>query len=410
MALGRNFTWLVSASGLSNLADGAFQITLPLVALGITRDPAAFASVTLVGRLPWLLFALPAGAWADRLDRRRTMVLVDITRAAMIGALALVVAANLEQLWLLYVVAFGLGVAETMFDTAAQSILPNVVDDGQLSRANGRLYAVELTANQFVGPPSGGLIAGITLAGALAGSAVAYAVAASVLLLLIGHFRPVRETAPPRLRTDIAEGVRYLARHRVLRTLAICVGISNLASTAVFAVLPLYAVEPGPMGLSGAGFGVLLAILAVGSVLGSLVVDRIERRLGRRATLLLATAMFPVNAFVLAMTTSVPWIAIAFVINSALIIGWNVITVSLRQRIVPDHLLGRVNAGYRLLAWGTMPLGAALAGLVGDRWGLIAVFWTSAVLSALCFPIVYIIVTDKALAAAEAPPLLAHQG
>jgi len=410
MALGRNFSWLVSASGLSNLADGAFQITLPLVALGITRDPGAFASVTLVGRLPWLLFALPAGAWADRLDRRRTMVLVDIVRAGMIGLLALIVAVNLEQLWLLYAVAFGLGVAETMFDTAAQSILPNVVDSGQLSLANGRLYAVELTANQFVGPPIGGIIAGITLAGSLAGSAAAYAIAAIVLLLLVGHFRPTRDTAPPRLRTDIAEGVRYLARHRLLRTLAICVGISNLASTAVFAVLPLYAVEPGPMGLSGAGFGVLLAILAVGSVLGSLLVDRIERRLGRRRTLLLATAMFPVNAFVLALTTSVPWVAVAFVVNSALIIGWNVITVSLRQRIVPDHLLGRVNAGYRLLAWGTMPLGAALAGFIGDRWGLTAVFWTSAVLSALCFPIVYIIVTDKALAAAEAPPLLAHQG
>ncbi len=410
MALGRNFTWLVSASGLSNLADGAFQITLPLVALGITRDPGAFASVTLVGRLPWLLFALPAGAWADRLDRRRTMVLVDIVRAGMIGLLALIVAVNLEQLWLLYVVAFGLGVAETMFDTAAQSILPNVVDSGQLSLANGRLYAVELTANQFVGPPIGGIIAGITLAGSLAGSAAAYAIAATVMLLLVGHFRPTRDTAPPRLRTDIAEGVRYLARHRLLRTLAICVGISNLASTAVFAVLPLYAVEPGPMGLSAGGFGVLLATLAAGSVLGSLVVDRLERRLGRRRTLLLATAMFPVFALVLALTTSIAWIAAAFVVGGALIVGWNVITVSLRQRIVPDHLLGRVNAGYRLLAWGTMPLGAALAGFIGDRWGLTAVFWTSAVLSALCFPIVYIIVTDKALAAAEAPPLLAHQG
>ena len=410
MALGRNFTWLVSASGLSNLADGAFQITLPLVALGITRDPGAFASVTLVSRLPWLLFSLPAGAWADRLDRRRTMLLVDLVRAAMIAALALVVATNLEQLWLLYVVAFGLGVAETMFDTAAQSILPNVVDSGQLSLANGRLYAVELTANQFVGPPIGGFIAGLTLAGALAGSAVAYAVAAAVLLLLVGHFRPNRDTAPQRLRTDIAEGVRYLARHRLLRTLAICVGISNLASTALIAVLPLYVVEPGPMGLSGGGFGLLLAIFATGSVLGSLFVDRLERRLGRRRTLLLAAATFPVNGLVLALTTSAVWVGVAFLVGSALNIGWNVITVSLRQRIVPDHLLGRVNAGYRLLAWGTMPLGAALAGLIGDRWGLTAAFWTSAVLSALCFPIVYIIVTDKALAAAEAPPLLAHQG
>ena len=402
MALGRNFTWLVGASGLSNLADGAFQITLPLVALGITRDPGTFASVTVVGRLPWLLFALPAGAWADRLDRRRTMVLVDLARAGMIGALALVVTANLEQLWLLYLVAFGLGVAETMFDTAAQSILPNVVDGGQLSTANGRLYAVELTANQFLGPPIGGLIAGITLAGALAGSAAAYAVAAAVLLLLVGHFRPTRDTAPQRLRTDIAEGVRYLARHRLLRTLAICVGVSNLASTAMIAVLPLYAVEPGPMGLPAGGFGLLLAIFAAGSVLGSLLVDRLERRLGRRRTLLLAASTFAWPSLVLAMTTSVPWVAATFLLGSALNIAWNVITVSLRQRIVPDHLLGRVNSGYRLLAWGTMPLGAALGGVIGDRWGLTAVFWTSAVLSAVCFPIVYIVVTDKALAAAEA--------
>ena len=217
-----NFARLATASGLSNLADGVFQITLPLVALGITREPAAFASVTLVGRLPWLLFSLPAGALADRLDRRRTMTLVDVGRALAIGGLAVVVAAGLEELWLLYVVAFGLGVGETLFDTAAQSILPNVVDDpSRLSAANGRLYAIELTANQFVGPPLGGLIAGISLAGALGGSAVAYALAAGVLTLLAGHFRPVRESGPTRMRADIAEGVRYLAHHRLLRTLAV---------------------------------------------------------------------------------------------------------------------------------------------------------------------------------------------
>ena len=192
-----NFARLATASGLSNLADGVFQITLPLVALGITRDPAAFASVTLVGRLPWLLFSLPAGALADRLDRRRTMTLVDLGRALVIGGLAAVVAAGLEELWLLYVVAFGLGVGETLFDTAAQSILPNVVDDpNRLSVANGRLYAIELTANQFVGPPLGGLIAGITLAGALGGSAAAYALAAGVLVLLVGRFRPVARGRP----------------------------------------------------------------------------------------------------------------------------------------------------------------------------------------------------------------------
>ena len=397
-----NFARLATASGLSNLADGVFQIALPLVALGITRDAGAFASVTLVGRLPWLLFSLPAGALADRLDRRRTMTLVDLGRALVIGGLATVVAAGREELWMLYVVAFGLGVGETLFDTAAQSILPNVVDDpNRLSVANGRLYAIELTANQFVGPPLGGLIAGISLAGALGGSAAAYALAAGVLTLLAGRFRPAREAGPTRLRADIAEGVRYLARHRLLRTLAVCVGISNLASTATFSVFPLFAVEPGPMGLSGVGLGLLFTTLAVGSVIGSLVAARIERRLGRRRALLLAVIFFPALSLAPALTSSVVWIAVAFFASSVLTLGWNVITVSLRQRVVPDHLLGRVNAGYRLMAWGTMPLGAALGGFVGERWGLEAVFWTSAALSALCLPLIFVVVTDRALAAAE---------
>jgi MFS family permease len=405
-----NLARLMAASGLSNLADGIFQITLPLVALGITRDPGAFASVTLVGRLPWLLCSLPAGALADRLDRRRTMTMVNLGRAAMIGALALIVAAGREELWLLYAVAFGLGVGETLFDTAAQSILPNVVDDPSgLSKANGRLYAIELTANQFIGPPIGGLVAGITLAGALAGSATAYAVGALVLAMLVGRFRPTRDAAPARLRSDIADGVRYLARHRLLRSLAVCVGISNLASTATFAVLPLYAVAPGPMGLSGGGFGALLATLAAGSVLGSLVIARIERRIGPRRTLLLAASTFSVYPVVLAVTSSVPWIASAFLLGSGLNVGWNVITVSLRQRIVPDHLLGRVNAGYRLLAWGTMPLGAALSGVIGGRWGLDAVFWTSAALGAVCFPIVFVVVTDHALDDADSTAVTARR-
>ena len=307
-----NFARLATASGLSNLADGVFQITLPLVALGITRDPAAFASVTLVGRLPWLLFSLPAGALADRLDRRRTMTLVDLGRALLIGGLAAVVAAGLEELWLLYVVAFGLGVGETLFDTAAQSILPNVVDDpSRLSAANGRLYAIELTANQFVGPPLGGLDRRGHASPALSpGAPAAYALAAGVLLLLVGHFRPVREPGRPRLRTDIAEGVRYLARHRLLRTLAVCVGISNLASTATFAVFPLYAVEPGPMGLSGVGFGLLLTTLAVGSVIGSLVAHASSAASAAGGRCCSPPAIVPVFSLVPALTSSVAWIAV----------------------------------------------------------------------------------------------------
>ena len=142
------------------------------------------------------------------------------------------------------------------------------------------------------------------------------------------------------------------------------------------------------MGLSSAGFGVLFTTFAAGALVGSFFVESLERRLGRGRTLVLAASTFPLFALVPAITTSAVAVGIAFFVGSALNIGWNVITVSLRQRIVPDDLLGRVNAGYRLLAWGTMPLGAALGGFIGERYGVTTVFWTSAALSAICIPLV----------------------
>jgi MFS family permease len=395
-------TRLVVASGLANLADGVFQVALPLVALGITRDPGAFATVTLVGRLPWVIVALPAGALADRLDRRRTMLLVQGARVVLIGALAAVVAGGWEELWILYLTALALGVGEVLFDTAAQSIVPTVVaDPDALARANGRLYAVELTANEFVGPAVGGLVAGLTLAGALTGSAVAYLLAAACLLTLTGSFRPVREGPPTRLRTDVAEGLSYLIHHRVLRSVAVCVGLSNLGSTAVIALLPLYAVRPGPMGLAEAGYGFLLGSFAVGALIAAPLAERIETALGRARTLVVALALFPLMPLTLTLTDTVWVVAVAFSVAGAAGVVWNVVASSLRQRIVPDHLLGRVSASHRLAAWGTMPLGAALAGVLGETIGLRSAFAVCTVLVAACLPIWLLSVSAADLEAAE---------
>ncbi len=394
---------LVGASGLSNLADGVFQVALPVVTLGVTRDPSAFAAVTLAMRLPWLLFALPAGALADRLDRRRTMYLVNLGRSALIGALALVVAAESEELVLLCAVAFTLGVGETMFDTAAQSIMPSLVPADSLSKANSRLYAVELTANQFIGPPLGGLIAGVAAAWALGASAIGYLLAGTALAFIAGSYRPLRSGPPTRIRHDIAEGVRYLFRHRVLRTLGIMVGVFNLASTATMAVFPLYAIgDDAPLELSAAGFGLLLTAPAIGSVAGTFLVPGIERRLGRSRALLLSAVAFSLAEGIPGLTHSVPVIFVVMLVGNGLLgIAWNVITVSLRQRIVPDHLLGRVNAGYRLLAWGTMPIGALLGGLIAEWVSLEAVFLLAAATGLACTPLLLTVVTEDAIRAAE---------
>lgn len=396
---------IIAASAASNLADGAFTIALPLVALSLTRSPAAFAAVTVVGRLPWLLFALPAGALADRLDRRTTMISVNVVRAGAIGTLAIVVGAGRADLWMLYTLAFALGTGETLFDTAAQSILPSVVPPDQLDQANGRLYAVELTANQFLGPPLAAIVAGATLAGAVATSSALYLLAAIVLLTVSGSFRAQRHGDATTIRRDIATGVRYLASHRLLRVLAVCVGVSNLASTATVAILPLYIITPGPVGLNEAGYGILITTIAAGSVLGTFVVERLRTRLGTRRLLILATLSFPLFSLAPVASNSVIVIGTGLFIAGAISVSWNIVTVSIRQRIVPDQLLGRVNAGYRLVAWGTMPLGAGLGGIIANSYGLAAALITSAAISATCTPIVYYGVTAERLGDDETSPM-----
>lgn len=406
--LGTNYWRLWTSSAASNLADGVFQVAFPLLAIQLTDSPLLVAGVIAVGRLPFLFFVLVAGALADRLDRRRTMVAVGALRAVVAGVLALGVVSGWISLPILYAAALVLGIGETLFDTAAQSIMPNVVDRTRLSLANGRLYAVELVMNQFVGPPLGGLLAGYGLALAFGGSSIAFVLAAIGLLLMVGSFRPVREGPPRSLIGDIRDGLDYLFGHRLLRTLAIMVGVQNLASTAVWAVFVLYAVAPGPMGLSEFGFGVLLTSLAVGSLIGTFVVERLERRFGRADLLFAAVVLGGATLLVPALTTNAWIVGAAYAVEGFMMVVWNVITVSLRQRIVPDALLGRLNASYRLLAWGTQPVGAVIGGIVGEVLGLRAVF----VLAALAvFTLVFTrgIVTDAAIARAEAEGDAAHE-
>lgn len=398
--LGPNYWKLWSASAASNLADGVFWTAFPLLAIRLTDSPVLIAGVTVVGRLPWLVFVLVAGALADRLDRRRTMVAVQVLRTIVALVIGITIATGTDTLAMLYVAAFVLGVGETLFDTAAQSIMPSLVDRDDLSKANGRLYAVEMVMNQFVGPPLGGLLAGLAIAAAFAGSAVAFLLAAIALLLLRGSFRPGRVDRGTSVIADIREGLRYLARHRLLRTLAIMVGVMNLASAAVFAIFVLYAVAPGPMGLDEIGFGILLTSMAIGSLAASLVVERVERRLGRATILTISVVVSAVTLAVPGLTPN-PWIVGAsFAMSGVAGVMWNVVTVSLRQRVVPDALLGRVNASYRLLAWGSQPIGAVLGGLIGQVLGLQAVFLVAGAGTALLV-LARTIVTDRAIAEAE---------
>jgi MFS family permease len=391
---------LWASSGLSNLADGIVKVALPLVAIQFTRSPTLIAGVTFAVTLPWLLFALPAGALADRLDRRRAMVGANCVRALLLAVLGCAVVVDVGSIWVLYVVALGVGVAETIYDTSAQSILPQVVRSDELSRANGRLYAAELTANQFVGPPLAGFLVATGAAIAFAAPVALWAVAVVALLFVRGSFR-IERARRASLRADIAEGLRFLWRHRLLRTFAVMTGVVNTATSATGAIFVLYAIGPtSPMGLSQQAFGVLLAAVAVGSLVGSFVAEPVTRILGRARTLALTVATAAMMVGVPAVTTN-PFVigAVYFVAGLGLVI-WNVIVVSLRQSVTPNRLLGRVNSGYRLVAWGAMPLGAAIGGVLAQLLGLRAVFVTMALLT-LALLAAMTIVTDERMAEAE---------
>ena len=407
MALGPRYWKLWSASAVANLGDGIFQVAVALLAVRLTRSPLLISGVAFAARLPWLFLALPAGAWADRWDRRLTMLRMNVVRVIALGGLAAAVAADVASIGLLYGVALVLGCAEVLFDTSAQTMMPAVVESkDDLSKANGRLFAAETVLNQFVGPPLGGLVVAVSMAAAIGSSAVLYGVAIVALGLLAGSFRTARSGPVVSLRADIAEGLRYLAGHRLLRTLALLLGGMNLLSSAQFAIFVLFAVSDDDsfgLGLSEAGVGFLLTTGAIGGIAGSFVAAPLERTIGRARVLLLSVVIVGVAMGAPAVWPTVP---VAAVTGAAFSIGgvmWNVITVSLRQRVIPDALLGRVNSGYRLLGWGTIPLGAALGGFVGEVLGLRAVFWLAGLGHLFLLVPLLLVVTDEAIEAAEAP-------
>lgn len=373
--LGRSFWTLVTSSGLSNLADGVFKVALPLLAIQYTRSPALVAGLELVRSLPWLLGSLHVGALIDRLDRRRTMVGANAARAGFVAVPAIAIAANGGSLWLLYAAAVGTGVAEVFNDTAGQSIIPSLVPRARLDQANGRLYAVELGAQEFAGPPIAGALVAIALALSFAASAALWIVALIALITLRGTFRPLRDGPRTTIRSDVREGLSFIINRPVLRTMALMVGMSNLAASAVGVVLVLFAVGPdSPMGLTEPQFGILFAVLAAGGLVGGLVAERVQRRIGRARSLtlsVLGTILFVTTP---AITTNVAVIAAVLFASGITLMLWNITTVSFRQRVTPDHLLGRVNSAYRLVAWGTRPLGAALGGALGEWLGVRSVF------------------------------------
>jgi MFS family permease len=383
--LSRDYWRLWWANAISSTGDGAFVAALPLLAVTITRDPRLVSVVTAATYLPWMVLSLPAGALVDRYDRSTLMWCSQAVQAAVVAAVAILIVFRIANIAVLGVAGLLLGCAEVIFSNAAQSVLPALVPPELLPKANGSQQVSLTVGESFLGPPTGSLLFAAAAALPFGLDAASFAGSAALLARLprtgLSRTEISENGQRPTIRTQIAEGLRWLARHRLLRVVAVLLGVYNFANQMGQAILVLLATQTLHLGTRGYGF--LLAATAVGSVVGGLVAPRLTRRLGMLPSLITGGV---IDAAVFVGVGLAPDAAVAAVMLAGqgfAVTMWNVVTVSLRQQIVPAHLLGRVNSVYRMLGWGLMPAGALVGGFVAGAAGLRAPYIVAGVLCGL---------------------------
>lgn len=380
--LGRPYQALWTANAISTLGDGVRTAALPLLAASISRKPSVVAAVSFAGQVPWLLVSLASGAIADRLDRRTVMWVVDTFRALVMVALAGLVVVDESTVAVLCAVAFLLGTGQTLFDSASHALLPSLVRREDLLSANGRMFGARIVINNFLGPPVGSMLFALAAATPFLLDAGSFAGAALLVGLGFGHrVRTEPVTSRRSIPTEIGEGLRWVWASPVLRKLGGLIAVVNFTQAATQSILVLFALEK--LGLTQRGYGLLLAAVGIGGAVGGLFGERLRRRLGA-ATLFTSAVLLTIPVFVGLGMTSNPFVAAGMLaLNACLGVTANVLMNSLRQAIVPNRLLARVNSVMGLLGVGiSLPTGSLASGVLADRFGLRAPFFVSAALIA----------------------------
>jgi MFS family permease len=421
---------LWSATTISNLGDGIVSIAYPWLASAVTRSPLLIALSVVVSRLPWLIFTLHAGVITDRFNRKRIIVAMDSMRGILTIAVGIFVylerdslpslneltsLTNLETNYTLYsvilVTAFLFGLAEVLRDNSAQTLMPAVVEDKDLEKANGRMWSAESLTNSFIGPPLGSFIIAIAIFLPFFVDAATFFVAAALIASMkptVKSFSPEAKSGPINFRAEIKEGFSWLWSHTLLRPMAIILGLLNGIASLTGAVFILFAQEV--LDTTVFIFAVLGTAAAVGGILGGLLGPKVSEKIGSGRSLALALFVMPFGTLLIGFSSQwyVVWVLV--VIETFTAVLWNVVTVSLRQSLIPTNLLGRVNSVYRFFAWGTIPIGtllggglvAALEGPFGREMAFRSVYFVGAALGFLLFLYAIRVLTTEAIDKARA--------
>ncbi|MFK5633137.1 MFS transporter [Ornithinimicrobium sp. LYQ103] len=350
---------------------------MPLMAVQLLgADAFEMGLLATLQSLAFLLISLPAGAWVDRWRKKVVLVLGDLLRAAILITLPLAWLLEALTMWQLYVVAFAVGCIAVFFDVANQSYLPEIVPGDQISEGNGKLQASQQTAG-VVGPAAAAAL--VRLVGSpltIAATAVCMALS-SLFVSRIRHREDAPDPAARRpLVEEVKEGMAFVLGHPLLRRIVACTGLSNLTSSAVFALFVLYAIRT--LGLSETTLGLVLSVSAVGGLLGAVSSERFGRLVGEGRAIPLAAVISGAAMLTTPLASVLPpaptLLVGGFLISWAVVV-YNIAQVSFRQRLCPRPLLGRMNASIRFLVWGPMPVGAFLGGLLGRELGVVPTVW-----------------------------------
>jgi MFS family permease len=384
--LGRSFRWLLSATLINNAGDGIALSAGPLLVASQTRDPLLVSMALLSEYLPVLLFGVLGGAAADRFDRVRMVVVVNLARAVVLAVLVATIVSGTVSIAVVLIALFVLGTAETFADSASSTLIPGLVARKDLGIANARMQGAFLLTNQLLTPPIGAFLFVVGMALPFATNAACFALGAVLVSRVATSTRnQLRERTG--LGAEMVEGIRWLVAHPPMRTLALTILTFNVTYGAAWSVLVLYAGDR--LGMDAVGFGLLTTAVAVGGVLGIVSYGRLERRFSlgdiMRVGLLIETS----THLSLALTTS-PAVALAtLVVFGAHAFVWGTTSTVVRQRAVPDELLGRVGGVYRVAIVGGMVIGTPIGGFLAKTFGITAPFWFAFAGSALLVAILW---------------------
>jgi predicted MFS family arabinose efflux permease len=385
--LGSSFRWLLASSWVSNAGDGLAIAAGPLLVASQTHSPFLVALAGLLQRLPWLVFGLHAGALADRLDRRRMVIVCDLLRAIVLVILSITVASGHVDIALVLVAMLLIGVAEVFGNTTTRTLLPMVVPKGELGLANARLMTGFITVNQLIGPPLGAFL----FAEGMAAPFVAQAVAVALGVVLVARIATppggVREAVDTHVRRDIADGIRWLVGNPAVRTLALVIIVFNVTWGAAWSVLVLYATHR--LGMSEVGFGLLATLAAAGGLISTARYGWLEKHIPM-ATLMRGCLTLEVLMHLGLAVNRLPWVAMVIMFGfGAYAFVWGTVSQTVRQRAVPTEFQGRVGSVYLVGVFGGLVIGQALGGLIAGEWGLAAPFWFAFVGSAITLALVW---------------------